>query len=487
MPPFLTLHDLKRLLGSSYAVLSAGGGEGAALQRALRAAANDLDRSLMTWSPGTGLVSATTARTVHPATEPGVLLRHLRSLQAPVIVDLGEFAPHLGDAAVARAFRETVTRFASAGSFLVVSASDGASLPLPPGIGLPITWRPAPQEKIATAVEACLRMLSAARRVRGSVDAPTRDAIVAALDGLTANQARQAVAAVGWQDGGVCTDSLPQLVECRARQVTESPALEWFPAEDNRFELGGFGRFKGWLPRVRAAMGPELPWHANRALKGVLLAGAEGCGKSLAVRVLARACGVPLVRVRAARLDRGLAGRQPSLADALTMAGDLAPAVLWIDRLEHLGEGARGADHLAALADWMAEPRAPVLVAATANDLWRVPRDLLTDRTFEQRFFVDLPDAAERDAIVRLHLTGRGQRVEPFDLASTVEASEGCRGGDVELAVIAVIQRSAHTGRAPDPTALVDELHRSVPLPVTKWQELERLREMARGRFVAVK
>jgi SpoVK/Ycf46/Vps4 family AAA+-type ATPase len=105
---------------------------------------------------------------------------------------------------------------------------------------------------------------------------------------------------------------------------------------------------------------------------------------------------------------------------------------------------------------------------------------------FDELFFVDLPAAAEREAIFRIHLARRKQDPAAFDLGALVAASEGMSGAEIEQSVVSALYGSLHARRPLDGTMLLAELERAVPLSVTRREDLERLRELARGRFVPV-
>jgi SpoVK/Ycf46/Vps4 family AAA+-type ATPase len=105
---------------------------------------------------------------------------------------------------------------------------------------------------------------------------------------------------------------------------------------------------------------------------------------------------------------------------------------------------------------------------------------------FDELFFVDLPGEDERRAILEIHLRRRKQEPAAFDLAPLVAASEGMSGAELEQAVVASLYRSLHEKRRLDGAMLLRELERTVPLSVTRREDVERLRELARGRFVPV-
>ena len=61
--------------------------------------------------------------------------------------------------------------------------------------------------------------------------------------------------------------------------------------------------------------------------------------------------------------------------------------------------------------------RKPVFIVATANDIERLPPELLRRGRFDEIFFLDLPNQAERDEIFRVHIAQTGPRSEfSFDV-----------------------------------------------------------------------
>ena len=65
--------------------------------------------------------------------------------------------------------------------------------------------------------------------------------------------------------------------------------------------------------------------------------------------------------------------------------------------------------------------------------------------------------------------------------------SEGFSGAEIEQAVIAGLYRSLHEKRPLDTELLVKELSETVPLSVSRREDIDRLRGMAQERFVPVR
>ncbi|HSN68404.1 MAG TPA: AAA family ATPase, partial [Thermoanaerobaculia bacterium] len=227
-----------------------------------------------------------------------------------------------------------------------------------------------------------------------------------------------------------------------------------------------------------------------------LIVGVQGCGKSLAAKFIARTWKLPLLKLDGARLyDKYVGETEKNLRRAIAVSESMAPAVLWIDEIEKVFAQSSSSEYDGGLSrrifgsflTWLQEKEKPVFVVGAANDLFAVPPEMLRKGRFDEIFFVDLPDEAERADIFRIHLRLRNQKPETFDVARAASASEGFSGAEIEQAVIGSLYRALHAKRAPSTELLLQEIAGTVPLSVSRREDLDRIRETARGRFVNVK
>jgi SpoVK/Ycf46/Vps4 family AAA+-type ATPase len=178
------------------------------------------------------------------------------------------------------------------------------------------------------------------------------------------------------------------------------------------------------------------------------------------------------------------------------VAESCAPAVLWIDELEKAiapGGGSGDSDGglsrrlFASFLTWLQEKTAPVFVVATANDLSLLPPELLRKGRFDEIFFVDLPQADEREQILRIHLGLRRQDPQSFDLPALVQATEGFSGAELEQAVVASLLGALQAKEPLTTERLLAEIRATVPLSVMRAEDVSALRASAQGRFVPVR
>ena len=492
--PTSLVHELKTLISSLHPVATVESPEEERIDELLRAVAAELRLPLFTWTVTRGLQRIDGQGMIHGTANPLTLLRHLATLTVEGIFHLKDLHAYLNDASAARAFKDAVMAFGRNRSIIVLSGdtvalpSDLARLSVPLRLQLP------GHAELKPLLHRVLHTLKAKHQFEVTLGPEGLDQVLQALSGMTLNQARQAIAWAVISDGRLSAEDVPALVKRKGEAIQDGGLLEFYPPGENAFELGGFDRLKAWLERARVGFGAEARALGLDAPRGVLIVGVQGCGKSLAAKVIARTWQQPLLKLDAGRLyDKFIGETEKNLRKALDVAEAVAPSVLWIDEIEKgfatggESDGGVAKRMLGTFLTWMQERRAPVFVAATANDLSTLPPELLRKGRFDEIFFVDLPDAAEREAIFRIHLSLRRQDPAALDVAALAGASEGFSGAEIEQAVIASLYRSLHQKTALTAEIVADELRQTVPLSVSRREDIERIRNAAHGRFVPVR
>jgi hypothetical protein len=348
-----------------------------------------------------------------------------------------------------------------------------------------------------TVVQSLLNSMTATKAANADPSDQECEAILRALQGLTLHQARQVITQCVVEDGVLSADDVQTIIMRKVQAIKDGGLLEYYPLEDNRFELGGFVNLKSWLERAKVGFTAEAKALNLTPPRGIILVGVPGCGKSLAAKAIAREWGLPLLKLDAGRLfDKFIGESEKNFRKAIEMAESLSPIVLWIDEIEKAmaaGGGSGDADAglsrrlFGAFLTWLQEKKQDVFVVATANNLSALPPELLRKGRFDEIFFVDLPDRDERTAIWKIHLSLRKQNSTGFDLQKVVDASEGFSGSEIEQAVVAALYRALHRKQPLTTELLVEELSRTVPLSVTRSEDIQQLRASAQGRFVNVR
>jgi ATP-dependent 26S proteasome regulatory subunit len=484
-------HDLKALIQSRHPIVAIDTVEEERVDNLLEIVAHDLHMPLFTWTVTHGLHRVGGEGAVYGTANPQVLVRHLTALTIRGVFHLKDLHVHLTDATVIRGIRDIAQTFVKSGSTAVIS---GGSIHLPPELAreaVPFDLHLPDRDELQQVVHQILHTLKRQHDLSVTLGPDGMESLLQALSGLTLNQARQAVAWAALDDNALTADDIPRILRRKVDAVREERSLEFYPPDDNTFQLGGLQHLKAWLERARVGFSNEARALGLPPPRGILIVGVQGCGKSLAAKVIARMWKQPLLKLDAARLyDKFIGESERNLRKALDFAEAIAPCILWIDEIEKGfasgGEADAGLSRrmLGSFLTWLQERQASIFVAATANDVFTLPPELLRKGRFDEIFFVDLPDATSREEILRIHLALRRQDPSKFNIGALVAASDGFSGAEIEQAITAGLYRALHDKQPLTDAMLCEEMRGTQPLSVTRKEDVERLQEMGRGRFV---
>jgi SpoVK/Ycf46/Vps4 family AAA+-type ATPase len=482
-------NDLAVLLASQYPLLLVEAQEEERLLEVIRQAAERLDVPVWTWSATRGL-----AKDGHHAQyqtiDPHIALEFVGDLSGPGVFVFADVHPLLTDPLVIRRIKEVAQR-ARRGQTLVLT---GPRTEVPPEIeSLAHQWslKPPTREELSALVKRTLETF-AARSFPVVVNAAEVEQMVNALLGLTITEAERLIQHAALRDGQISPADIPALRTAKAELLNADGILELVEADVGTLDtIGGLEGLKSWLRLRRRVMISDDALPGLDPPRGVLLTGVPGCGKSLVAKTLAHTWGLPLVLLDPSRLYSKYIGEsEQRLSAALATVEAMAPAVLWIDEIEKglaaSGDGDGGVSKrlLGTFLRWMQERGGEVFMVATANDVSALPPELLRRGRFDEIFFVDLPGTDERARILSIHLSKRGQDPGRFDLSPLVTGSEGFSGAELETVVVGALYRAFADEGDLTTDSLMKELTATVPLSVSRREDIAALRAWADGRAV---
>ena len=347
---------------------------------------------------------------------------------------------------------------------------------------------PTEEELLAIVREEATRWSELNRGARVRTDNRTLQQVVKNLRGASHAEARALARNVICDDGAITQEDLPELNKTKFKLLDLDGVLS-FEYDTAQFaEVGGLHNLKRWLGERQDIFlngtGTDMP-------KGMMLVGVQGGGKSLAAKAVAGLWGLPLLRLDFASLYNKFFGEtERNLREALSLAEQMAPCVLWMDEVEKglsTGEHDGGVSQrvLGTLLTWMAERKAPVFMVATANAIHRLPPELIRKGRFDELFFVDLPGAEVRAEIFAIHLRRRELEVASFDLAGLAAACDGFSGAEIEQAVVSALYAAQARQQSVDQTLLLQNIQSTAPLSVVMAEDLAALRAWASNRTVS--
>lgn len=314
------------------------------------------------------------------------------------------------------------------------------------------------------------------------------DEMILAFRGLSEYEIKNILALAYANDGAFTKADLKLIYEQKQQVVKKSGILEMIPLKESLDDIGGLENLKKWLKKkatvinnINKAMefGVDIP-------KGVLIAGLPGCGKSLNAKAAAKLFDVPLLRLDMGRvLGKYVGESEANMRKAITLAEAISPCVLWIDEIEKafagIGENGGGAEVTTRLfgnfLTWMQEKNSSTFVVATANNILKLPPELMRKGRFDEIFYVELPNREERKKIFEIHISKRRKSDLPkIDIVKLVEKTEGYSGADIEGIVRDGIEDTFASGKLELTTeCLLDAISNTHSLSEIMKEPLEKM------------
>jgi AAA+ superfamily predicted ATPase len=456
--------------------------------------ADALGLELFIWTPGDGLRRRGTVDSIYGTGDPKTALAQTKSYERPAVYCFHGLASFLSDPAIEAKFAEAVRSFTESDGVIILT---GRSVTIPeavqPHTAVLSVLGPGPEE-FRELVKHIYRDLKTRTAVRIDLTAESMNRLLRNLKGLTLMEAKKVLTRAMIEDGRLDAGDIGVVIKEKKTIVEREGLLEFMPSEVGFQDIADLAGLKAWLAKRKCTMtDPEVAVRFGLPFpKGILLLGVPGSGKSLCAKAVAFEWGLPLLKMDPSRLYNKYIGEsEKNYRRAMETAERLSPVVLWIDEIEKAFPPGGGDDSgvsqrvLGSFLTWLQERKGDVFVAATANDIDRLPPPLLRKGRFDEIFFVDLPAQDVRQEIFRIHLKRRGHDPSDFDLEALAEASEGFTGAEIEQAVVATLY-TAFSGAACLSTDLIKaEIDLTRPLSVVRSEYISSLRDWAADRTVS--
>jgi len=427
--------------------------------------------------------------------DPAVTLAAIRDSRERAVWVLRDLAPWVKDPTVCRALRNLARALPSsprdeARAIIVLSPTADVPPELS-DLAVIVQWELPDRVEIAAIFDNVIAGLPSEVAANAAPDG-VREAAIDAAIGLSAEAAAAAYAkSLVTQDRRI----VPSVIATEKKRVISGKGLEWFDPDPRGLDtFAGYELATEYLRLSANSFSQEARDFGLATPKGMLLVGVPGCGKSLLVKAVAAAWGVPLLRCEFGAAKSKWVGESEANARGMfAVAEKIGRCVLWIDEIEkQLGGATSGAadggvslDALGVFLTWMQETKGAVYVIATANDVSKLPPELLRKGRFDEMFFVDLPTVTERREILRVTLAtlpvARG--AADLDLVKIAAACVDFTGSEVASIVQPALGVAFSDGRRALATAdLITAATAIVPLAKTSAESIKAKRDWAAGR-----
>lgn len=400
---------------------------------------------------------------------------------------------HLEDAQVVRRIKDFVIQADNSDSNLKIVILLSSRLHLPSKLEkyVDVFTYPYPsedeiKEEITTWVA---KFNDAIKDKKKQVEPRTDFEIVNSLKGLITPQIHQMITAcidITRKDPQNCGRGKldPGIINALKREVINKTSLLKFKESTVSFkDVGGLGRLKKWFKKMHGGWTNEGQKFGLPVVKGALLIGLPGCGKSLICEALASEWNLNLIEFDPSKVFSSRVGEsEGNMHLALARIESLAPAILFIDEIEKgfagmqsssFSDAGTTARTIGIFLIWMNNSNSWIFSVSTCNQIHILPPELVS--RYDSVFYVGPPDPSERKEIIAIQIRNNKRDPANFDLnllAGTV--SNHLAGREIKHAVNEAMYDAFDQYKVDGKTDLNTEILKhalSIKIPVTKTLE----------------
>lgn len=491
--------EVETLIRARYPILYIQSSEEVRLQSVIGEIAQRRQKQLYEWSCSTGLVPAGQSIQISKARnsstrEPLPALDFVVDHAEPAIFIFKDLHPFLTrqNHAIIRRLKDIALHLKNSFKTIIITAP---IVEIPAELEKEITVLNFPlpsREDLNNLLDQIGEDVKRLKNVRLELDDSGRERLLQAALGLTLSEAENVFAKIIVKEQRLSVHDINEVFTEKQQIVRKAGLLEYCTVEETISDVGGLAVLKDWLQKRGLAFSDEARAYGLPMPKGILLVGAQGCGKSLCAKSVATLWQLPLLRFDMGRMFGSLVGSsEENVRRAISVAESVAPAILWVDEIDKAfagtqssgaSDGGTGARVFATFLTWLSEKKKPVFVVATANDISNLPPELLRKGRLDEIFYVDLPSAEEREEIFRIHITRRGRDANNFDLTALANASDSFSGSEIEEAINSGLYEAFYSQLDLTTNHILRALTETVPLSRTMSEQIERQRAWVAGR-----
>jgi len=267
--------------------------------------------------------------------------------------------------------------------------------------------------------------------------------LVRAMQGLTLYQAGKICCEVFRKAKNLRGENYKIVLDFKKEALKKTNLISTLDVPESFDDVGGLNKLKSWFKSMSGGWTQKGIDFGLPILKGCLLVGVPGTGKSLICKALGAEYNLPVINFDPSKLFSSRVGESEANAHkTFKMIEAQSPCILFIDEIEKGFAGSQSSTFsdagttarvIGSFLQWMQNCEKFVFTIATSNMIEYLPPELVS--RFDEVFFVNLPNQQERETIFEIQIRKVKRDVNKFDLKALSESSKNLTGREIEQVV----------------------------------------------------
>ena len=320
---------------------------------------------------------------------------------------------------------------------------------------------------LPTRAEVKLELSKVFKSLNISIDEKIEENLIYACLGLSLESIRLILSKILINEKKLTKDIIQSIYGEKISLLNQNNLLQYWQNETSISDLGGLMELKIWLKIRENAFSEQARQYGLPNLRGILLIGAPGTGKSLAAKAISGEFNLPLLQLDVGKLFGGIVGQSESrIREMIRVSEALAPCIIWIDEIDKafaktLATSDSGTSNrvLSTFLTWLAEKQSSVFIIATANNIQNFPSEMFRKGRFDKTFLIDLPKKSEREQIFKVLLKkSRPETWENYDVSELATLTNFFTGADINQVIINSMYKAFSENREFTDLDLIEEI-----------------------------
>lgn len=298
------------------------------------------------------------------------------------------------------------------------------------------------EAEIKTKLDYILSSVNDARKVKLKIPEDIASQAISAAQGLTLSEIESVFSFGIVKSKAFNTEFVDSVFQEKIQQVKKIAGLQYLPTEISFDNVGGLTELKRWVKMRKNGFSALAREYKLPTPRGVGLSGFAGTGKTLSAKAIAREFGFPLFQLNLGSLFNKYVGEtEANFNQVIKIIESIGRCVILVDEIEkYLSESAvsgrsdsgTSSRSFGTFLSWLSDRTNPAFIVFTTNDHTILPDALIRKGRFDDLFWVDLPNAIEREDILNVVINKYGRKIKDFNLPELVDKTFNFTGAEID-------------------------------------------------------